>query len=171
MKKFLSGLALGILLTPALFLAVALTGRLSIPANGALPAWEKTLAQIALAKSIARQAPEQKNPVVPTEENLLAGMKLFRDGCEGCHGGGFKMSRWGTEEFYPRVPQFGFAPPEISEAQIFWVVQNGIRYSGMGGNGGEGGYSDEQTWKLATFLGHLKSLPPRVAEEWHKKTP
>jgi hypothetical protein len=28
------------------------------------------------------------------------------------------MSRWGTQEFYPRVPQFGFAPPEISEAQI-----------------------------------------------------
>jgi hypothetical protein len=47
------------------------------------------------------------------------------------------------------------------------VIKNGIRYSGMGGNGG---YSDEQMWKLATFLGHLKSLPPRVAEEWHKKT-
>jgi hypothetical protein len=76
----------------------------------------------------------------------------------------------GSEEFYPRVPQFGFEPPEIPEAQIFWVAKNGIRYSGMGGNPVEGGYSDEQMWKLATFLSHLKSLPPRVAAEWQKKS-
>jgi mono/diheme cytochrome c family protein len=170
MGKFLAGLVLGMLLVPAIFLIFALTGRLSIAANFAPPAWERTLAWMALQKSIARQAPEQKNPVAPTEENLLAGMKLFRDGCEGCHGGGLKKSRWGSEEFYPRVPQFGFEPPEISEAQIFWVAKNGIRYSGMGGNPAEGGYSDEQMWKLATFLSHLKSLPPRVAAEWQKKS-
>jgi hypothetical protein len=76
----------------------------------------------------------------------------------------------GSEEFYPRVPQFGFEPPEIPEAQIFWVAKNGIRYSGMEGNPVEGGYSDEQMWKLATFLSHLKSLPPRVAAEWQKKS-
>jgi mono/diheme cytochrome c family protein len=161
---------LGTLLAPAIFLTLALTGRLSISANSATPAWERTLAWTAVQKSIARQAQDQKKQIDPTEENLHAGMKQFRDGCEGCHEGGLKKSRWGTEEFYPRVPQFGFEPPEISEAQIFRVVKNGIRYSGMGGNGGEGGYSDEQTWKLATFLSHLKALPPRVTAEWQKKS-
>jgi hypothetical protein len=71
------------LTTPVLFLALALAGRLSVVADSEPPAWEKTLAQIALAKSISRQAPEQKNPLAPTEENLLAGMKLFLEGCEG----------------------------------------------------------------------------------------
>jgi mono/diheme cytochrome c family protein len=86
MGKFLAGLALGVLLAPLIFLTFALTGRLSIAANSALPAWERTLAWMALQKSIARQVFKQKNPVALTEENLLAGMKLFRDGCEGCHG-------------------------------------------------------------------------------------
>lgn len=166
MGKFLLGLALGILLLPILFLSLAVTGRLPAAADSEPPAWERTLAWNALQKSIARQAPAMKNPIPPTEENLLEGMKLFLDGCEGCHGSALKKSRWGTEEFYPRVPQFGFERPELSESEIFWVVKKGIRYSGMGGNGG---YTDEQMWKLAAFLGSLKSLPPRVSAEWHKK--
>ena len=166
MGKFLVGFVLGFLLLPAMVLTLALSGRLPAAAHGEPPAWERRLAWIALQNSIARQAPEEKSPIRPTEENLLEGMKLFLEGCEGCHGGATKKSRWGTEEFYPRVPQFGFEPPELSEAQIFWVVKNGIRYSGMGGNGG---YSDEQIWKMAAFLGALKSLPPRVAAEWHRR--
>lgn len=166
MRKFLLGVLVGIVLPPAIFVFLALTGLLPAAADSAPPSWERTLAWAALQKSIVRQAPQMKNPIAPTEENLLEGMKLFLDGCEGCHGSALKKSRWGTEEFYPRVPQFGFEPPELSEAQIFWVVKKGIRYSGMGGNGG---YTDEQMWKLATFLGALKSLPPRVATEWRKK--
>ena len=166
MGKFLAGFVLGFLLLPGILLVLALSGRLPAAADHEPPAWERRLAWTALQKSIARQAPEQKNPIAPTEENLLAGMKLFLDGCEGCHGGAARKSHWGTEEFYPRVPQFGFEPPELTEAQIFWVVKSGIRYSGMGGNGG---YSDEQIWKMAAFLGALKSLPARVATEWQKR--
>jgi len=168
MGKFLAGLVLGILLPPAVYLGLALTGRLSFVANSEPPGWEKALASLALQKSISRQAPVQKNPILPTEENLLVGMKTFVDGCAGCHGTAAKKSRWGTEEFYPRVPQFGFAPPDLTEAQIFWVIKNGIRYSGMGGSGGEGGYPDEKIWKMASFLSRLKSLPPRVDAEWQK---
>jgi mono/diheme cytochrome c family protein len=168
MRKFLAGLIVGILVTPVAYLTLALTGRLSVAANAEPPRWEKTLAWIALQKSIKRQAPEQKNPIAPTEENLLAGMKLFVDGCAGCHGTASKKSQWGTGNFYPRVPQFGFAPPELTEAQIFWVVKHGIRYSGMGGD--DGG-KEENMWKLATFLTRLKVLPPRVEAEWQKATP
>lgn len=170
MGKFFVGLILGVLATPVIFATLALTGRLAIVANAEPPGWEKTLAWISLQKSIVRQAPEQKNPIVPTEENLLVGMKLFVDGCAGCHGTALKKSQWGTGNFYPRVPQFAFDPPALTEAQIFWVVKNGIRYSGMGGNGGEAGYPDEKMWKMASFLGHIKSLPPRVTEEWRKKS-
>jgi len=168
MGKFLAGLVLGLLLPPAVYISLALAGRLSVVADAEPPGWEKVLASHALQKSIVRQAPEQKNPVPPTEENLLAGMKTFVDGCAGCHGTAAKKSRWGAEEFYPRAPQFGFAPPDLTESQIFWVIKKGIRYSGMGGNGGEGGYPDEKIWKMASFLSSLKSLPPKVAEEWQK---
>src|SRR2546430_4502851 len=39
-----------------------------------------------------------------------------------------KKSIWGTSDFYPRVPQFGFDPPRLPDWQIYWVLKNGIRY-------------------------------------------
>jgi len=167
MKKFFVGLVLGILLPPAVFLGLACTGRLPIAAEfPPPPAWEKKLAQYIVEESVARQAPVRKNPLQATDENLLAGLKFFHNSCDGCHGTGAKRSVWGTTDFYPRVPQFGFEPPRIPDWQIYWVVKNGIRYSGMGGNDPD--ITEDQAWKVALFLSRLDSLPPAVAAEWRK---
>ena len=53
-----------------------------------------------------------------TNDRLLAGMKLYRNNCLGCHGGGVRKSVWGTTSFYPRVPQFGFDPLKRTDSQI-----------------------------------------------------
>ena len=123
--------------------------------------------QAAVVRSIARQAPVLKNPYPGTDENLLAGLTEFHDDCDGCQGTGAKKSIWGTSDFYPRVPQFGFDPPRIPDYQIYWVVKNGIRYSGMGGN--DPLISEEHAWKLALFLSRLDSLPPAVEAKWCKR--
>ena len=167
MRNFLLGLLLGILLPPVILTSLALMGRLPINAKDEPPNWEKKLMQAAVARSVARQAPVLKNPYAASDENLLAGMKIFHDDCDGCHGTGEKKSIWGTSDFYPRVPQFGFDPPHLQDWQIYWVLKNGIRYSGMGGN--DPGISEEHAWQLAMFLSRLDSLPPAVEAEWRKR--
>jgi hypothetical protein len=92
MRNFLWGIIVGILLVPATFLALAATGRLPVVATEEPPRWEQAFLQLALEKALSRQVPELKNPTAPTEENLLAGMKIFRDGCAGCHGEADKKS-------------------------------------------------------------------------------
>jgi mono/diheme cytochrome c family protein len=167
MRKFLLGLLVGIILPPAILASLALMGRLPVNAKEEPPNWEKRFLQAAVSHSIARQAPVLKNPYSATDENLLAGLKEFHADCDGCHGTGAKKSIWGTSDFYPRVPQFGFDPPRLPDWQIYWVLKNGIRYSGMGGN--DPGISEEQAWKLALFLSRLDSLPPAVEAEWRKR--
>jgi hypothetical protein len=49
--------------------------------------------------------PHLSNPVAATDENLLAGMKIFRDACAGCHGDPSATSDYGAS-FYPHVLQF-----------------------------------------------------------------
>lgn len=169
MGKFLSGLLMGVILPPAVLLVIAVTGQVPVAATGHPPQWEKRLAQYIVEKSIARQAPALKNPLQPTQENLLEGIKVFHEACDGCHGTATARSGWGTTDFYPRVPQFGFEPPRIPDWQIFWVAKNGIRYTGMGGYAPE--MSDDHAWKVALFLSRLDSLPPEVAEKWHQKNP
>jgi mono/diheme cytochrome c family protein len=157
MYKFLLGLLVGIILPPVLLALLAIMGRFPVNAKDEPPNWERRFLQAVVARSVTRQA---------TDENLLAGLKEFHADCDGCHGTGSKKSIWGISDFYPRVPQFGFDSPRLTDYQIYWVLKNGIRYSGMGGN--DPGISEEHAWQLAMFLSRLDSLPPAVEAEWRK---
>jgi mono/diheme cytochrome c family protein len=95
-------------------------------------------------------------------------MKMYRDGCAGCHGDAGKPSDWGTKDFYPRVPQFDAQPPQKPDWQLFWIVKHGVRYSAMGG--WDGLLPDQKIWNIVTFLSHIRNLPPDVEAEWRGQT-
>jgi mono/diheme cytochrome c family protein len=159
----------GVVLAPAVVAGICLMGWVPVAGTDNPPRWERALAHRSFDAAVARQAPHLQNPIVATSDNLKAGMKLFRDGCAGCHGEAGKPSVWGTTSFYPRVPQFGVAAPTKPDWQIFWIIKHGVRYSGMGAT--DGLMPDDSIWKVATFLSHLKSLPPDVEAEWQGQTP
>jgi hypothetical protein len=95
----------------------------------------------------------------------MVGMKFYRDGCAGCHGDADNPSVSVTRSFYPRVSQFGVDPPQVgSECQAFWILKNGVRYTGMGDWSGLA--SDDELWKVSLFLSRIESLPLTVATEW-----
>ena len=167
MGKFICGVLSGIVLVPLGFFFVLRAGFWPIAATAQPPSWESRLALRALQSSVERAAPPLTNPMTASEENLLAGMKTFKNECAGCHGDADQPSHWGTTSFYPRVPQFAQEPPRLTEPQMFWIVKHGVRYTGMAA--WDGLLSDDEIWKLVTFLSHLDRLPPHVAEEFHRK--
>jgi|SRR5580658_5818239 mono/diheme cytochrome c family protein len=167
MRKFLGGVLVGIILVPVGFLFVLLAGFWPSAATSQPPAWESRLALRALQASVERAVPSQSNPITASEENLLAGMKTYKNGCAGCHGDAGGPSHWGTTSFYPRVPQFAQQPPRLTAPQMFWIVKHGVRYTGMAA--WDGLISDDEIWKVVTFLSQLEHLPTGVAQEFHKK--
>jgi thiosulfate dehydrogenase len=177
MAKFLLGFLVGVLALPAAILIVARLGLLPIRSNTSPSEWESALANMALSTSAGRQAPHIQNPIAPTEENLMAGMKLFKDDCAGCHGTPNTAAANETNVvLYPNAPQFTLHPPQKPDYQLFWIVKGGIRYTGMFAWGGQFApdasgkdVSDEKIWTAVTFLTHLQSLPPSVDAEWRKK--
>jgi mono/diheme cytochrome c family protein len=127
---------------------------------------ESALMDSAVHASVRRRAPEISNPVPATDENLIAGGKLYQEGCSGCHGAPGKPDE-SSDSLYPRIPQLPTAGTSYSEAQIFWIAKHGIRYSGMFANGKWN--SDEKLWTMAAYIKRIKDLPPRVREELGKK--
>ena len=99
-------------------------------------------------------------PFATVERSDRAGLKVYLDGCSGCHGDYQKPSHWGTTAFYPRVPQFALNAPDRPDWQLFWIVKHGVRYSGMAPWDGE--IPDEKIWQVVTFLSRLRNLPPDV---------
>jgi len=171
-RRFVQGFVVGVLALPLGALVAAWLGYLPALAKADPPRWEKAIAQMALKSYVARNAPHLSNPIQPTDENLLAGLKVFREACSGCHGDPNGPSDFGAG-FYPRVPQFAADPPRLPDWQLFWIVKNGVRYSGMAAWDrqwhNDTATSDDRMWKAVTFLSRLDSLPPAVNEEWHKK--
>jgi len=163
-RKFFSGFLLGTLLLPLIGLYITFSGRWPVSAIDDPPTWERMIAQQSLAKSVPLQAPKLRNPITPSSENLRLGIKIYRQNCSGCHGDTDKTSHWGTSAFYPRVPQFATEPSSKPDWQLFWIVKNGIRYSGMGAWNGE--LPEEKIWTVVTFLANLRALPPDVEKEW-----
>ena len=166
MPKFLFGICLGLILPILGVLVAARLGLFSVYATQEPPTWETRLARMAVDASLAGSAQRLSNPTGKNDEELLEGMKLYRNDCAGCHGDSGRPSDWGTKGFYPRVPQFAQSPPRKPDWQMFWIVRHGIRYSGMGAWSAEM-LSDKQAWEVVTFLSRLDSLPPAVDKAWH----
>jgi len=164
------------------FIVGVLTGVIAVAVGLALAVWfwpwqveavgipgqsEIAVMRILLDRALKRVAPRLANPFPPSPENLTAGMKIFREGCAGCDGDGLNRSTWGTTSFFPRVPQFATEPPNRPDWQIYWIVRNGIRNTGMGA--WKQLLTDDQIWQVTGFVSHINSLPEDVSTAWHKR--
>uniref|UniRef100_A0A7V4XTD6 C-type cytochrome n=1 Tax=Acidobacterium capsulatum TaxID=33075 RepID=A0A7V4XTD6_9BACT len=164
MRKFILGFVSGILLLLlAVFLYVRfgfVDPRADIPIN----AIEMHVAMPALDASVDRRAPEIKNPVALTSENLLSGMQIYQSDCASCHGDVNHPHAALAETLYPRPPQFVEDAPDMPENQNYYIIRHGVRLSGM--PGWKDALSNEQMWQVTTFLSHMDKLPPDVADAW-----
>src|SRR6266853_121712 len=135
-----------------LVLVVAIEARVGwwpVNATPVAPQWESAFGQATLQATLSRQACGLKNPIQPSKEVFLTGLKIFKMNCAGCHGSRGQPSQWGTRNFYPRVPQFADNPPHLSAPQMFVAIKDGIRYSGIGA--WDGMMSDERFGKWQRF--------------------
>ena len=81
-----------------------------------------TSATVTSVPAVARKAEGLTDPISATDEDLLKGMRLYRDGCAGCHGSPGKPSRWGQSNFYPPAPQLAERGVHDPVPEIFVVV-------------------------------------------------
>jgi mono/diheme cytochrome c family protein len=124
---------------------------------------ERHFAMAAVDASTERRAPDQKNPLQPTNENLVAGAVLYRNHCAGCHGTPSNPDSQFGRSFNPPVPQFFKEGADMPDSQNFYLIQHGVRWTGM--PAWSKTLSENQTWQIVTFLSHTEKLPPAAAKE------
>ncbi len=102
------------------------------------------------------------NPVPATPDVVKEGMEHFADHCSVCHGndgsGNTEMGRG----LYPRAPDMRLpATQNLSDAELFYIIESGVRLTGMPGwsNGTKDG--EISSWHLVHFIRHL----PKLTEE------
>ena len=85
---------------------------------------------------------------------ISAGHGLFSMACASCHGTDGRNPTNIGKSMYPRVLDLG--SPEVqrlSNPELFWVIKNGIRFSGMPGFGNT--LSDDEIWQATYYVRSL----------------
>lgn len=98
---------------------------------------------------------ELKNPVEATELNIAEARDHFADHCAVCHANDGSGDTQIGAGLYPPPPDMrDSATQSLTDGELFYIIKNGIRFTGMPGWGGE----DDENWKLVAFIRHLPEL-------------
>lgn len=168
MRNFVLGIVITLIVLVISALGLALLGFLPTRANSAAPEMERHLAMSALDNSVERHAPRVNNPLPSTDENLIEGLKIYTMNCAGCHGGIDRQPSVFGKSFYPPAPNLILDPPDDAEWHLYYIIHNGVRYTGM--PAWDKTLSEPDMWKVTAFLSRLEKLPPAVQDYWKKSS-
>lgn len=103
------------------------------------------------------RAPKEKNPVAGDPHALQDGLRRYGRMCVGCHGApGIKpmpMSR----HMLPQPPDIAESTKDMTDGEIFYIVDQGIRMTGMPAFGPTA-RSKKDLWSVVAAVRKLDSL-------------
>jgi mono/diheme cytochrome c family protein len=114
------------------------------------------------------------NPVGQSEEVVGRGLRHFADHCATCHGNDGRGNTTLGRRMYPPAPDMTLdATQKLSDGELYAIIQNGVRLTGMPAFG-EGRTDDEETWSLVHFIRHLPEISGEeivLMNSLNRKTP
>jgi mono/diheme cytochrome c family protein len=98
---------------------------------------------------------DQKNPLPYNTETWSDGKEAFSHYCVACHGtDGQNTGVPFADHMSPPIPSLTSDDVQrYTDGQLKWILDNGIRPSGMPGS--KGTLSDDELWSIIVFLRHL----------------
>lgn len=138
---------------------------------------EPTALEAAVARTVRHWAVpadlrKARNPVPVTAEVLAEARAHFADHCAVCHGNDGRGTDGMGKAMYPRTPDMtGPRTQNLSDGELFSIIENGVRLSGMPGFGSGTAESGRASWTLVHFVRHLPQVTPEELAEMAKLNP
>src|SRR5215471_8828805 len=131
---------------------------------------ETALARTARDWAIPASGKAAKNPFPSTAENLSEGREHFADHCATCHANDGSGNTEIGQNLYPKPPDMRLAATQnMTDGEIFYIINNGVRLTGMPGWGDSHGNDD--TWRLVLFIRHLPQLTDAEKKDMERFNP
>jgi len=94
-----------------------------------------------------------------TQSDLDNAQNVFGSECATCHGNDGRTPTDLGRGLYPRAPDLGSNEAQHwSDPEMFWVIRNGIRLTGMPAFGKQ--LTDQETWSIVRYLRTLRASTP-----------
>ncbi len=132
---------------------------------------ETMLARSMRAWSIPSRAKRLTNPVQASAEVVAEARAHWADHCASCHGNNGSGDTAIGRNLYPKAPDMrAAATQEMSDGELYYIIENGIRLTGMPA-WGQGRDDSEDSWKLVAFIRHLPSLTKDEVRQMERLNP
>ena len=133
---------------------------------------EAFLARAARRLAMTASAADEENPVTLTPEVLADARAHFADHCAVCHANNGSGDTTIGRNLYPKSPDMREAATQsLSDGELFYIITNGIRLSGMPAWGSGDAGDDHGSWALVHFIRNLSSITDDELHEMRKLNP
>ena len=158
MTRFVLPILAVVLLGAAGAAAFILSGAYNVAATE--PHWSATrwVLETVRTRSIkAHAAGVAVPPGLDDPARLPAGMEHYATHCSVCHGGPGVAKGDIAEGLYPQPPDLTGASARYTPAELFWILKNGIKMTGMPSWADHG---DDALWATVALLRRLPGMSP-----------
>ena len=142
-----------------------------LSARGTPGAIETAVAGRLRALAVPSEYSRLTNPVLMNEESVANGMAHFADHCAQCHGNDGTGAEMGKDMFPPTPDLTASSTQELGDGTLFYVIEHGVRFTGMPAFGTDMLEGEESSWHLVNFIRHLPKLTAEQLEEMAATNP
>jgi mono/diheme cytochrome c family protein len=122
--------------------------------------------------AISRRARSLTNPVESSPEAIAEGREHFADHCAVCHANDGSGNTEVGQGLWPKAPDMRLPQTQnLSDGELFWIIENGVRFTGMPGWRTGTKEGESSSWQLVHFLRRLPQLTPEEIDEMETLNP
>jgi mono/diheme cytochrome c family protein len=113
-------------------------------------------ADFAVKIAVLTQAGSAQNPTGNNPRAIESGRAAYTGSCAVCHGAnGDGNGAFGQSIYPPATDLRADDTRGKSDAQLFWIIKNGLSFAGMPAFGSQ--YSDQDIWSLVSYTRSLSN--------------
>ena len=143
--------------------------------------FETAVAKRLRAMAIPGAARNLENPVPSGAEAIEDGLAHFADHCASCHANDGSGQTDIGRNLYPKAPDMRAADTQnLSDGELFYIIENGVKLTGMPAWGTGTREGETESWKLVHFIRRLpqltrediarmEALNPKSPDEWRQE--
>ncbi len=162
----------GVLSTCLAAAALLVLGSRGFSARAQPSGAEQWLAREARSAALPPEARKLTNPVADGAEAEADARAHWADHCAACHGSdGSGETPMGKHTWPPAPDMRRPATQELTDGELFYVIQNGVRFTAMPAWGSGSEHDAADSWKLVRFVRHLPHQTPEEKASVEKLMP
>ena len=151
------------------FSYVVATGLSARPAPGSI---ETRLARAVRRWAVPRDVRDRTPPLPPSAEAIAEALDHFARYCATCHANDGSGEAPIGQALFPRAPDMRQAPTQdLTDGELFYIIEYGVRFTGMPAWGDGSPKGEELGWKLVHFIRHLPKLTPEELNRMESENP